>query len=237
MRFLAILLLAIPSITLAGNTSSVFSPNVNPNDRSFEFRYANALGEGDDPDNWAYRIHYQQAFNNDYRWRVVGQYRDTGTDTRFDAGRLELLWQYQHAAKSNSNRDAGLRFDLVTRNNDRPDYLGINWPNQWQLTDKLKLNAILISRVQIGENKRAGLFMYSRYKATYKLDNGQSIALESFFNHGSTNDNPTFNERSQQVGVATSGKLGEFKYKLGYLRGVSSRAPDNTVSLWFSRKL
>ncbi|MDF2177883.1 hypothetical protein P2G88_06430 [Aliiglaciecola sp. CAU 1673] len=225
------------SMAWAGNTGGVFGPVIDPQDRSLQYRYANAFGENGRDDNFAHRLHYQQAINADYHWRVALQYRDNQADLEFDQARAELLWQFQHSTQDNSDWDSAIRFDLIVREDDKPKDFGVNWTNQWRLSADWSARAILMSAVQFGENPGSGVQIRSRYSLTYKLPNKHSLALEGFFDHGNTSDFGQFHRKTQQIGPALNGKFAPFSYKLSYLRGISDASPDNSVIMWLNYDL
>lgn len=150
---------------------------------------------------------------------------------------MELQWQFQDTRKTNGIWDSALRFDLVTRDSDAPKDLGLHWTNQWRLADRWRATAVLLTFKQFDNNPQPGWQISSRYALGYRLDANHSIALESFISHGPLNRMGDFNERQQQVGPALSGRLLGLGYKLGYLRGVSSPTPDDTVVLWLNYAL
>jgi hypothetical protein len=70
-------MLALSPNMFASNTSGVHGPGVKDSDKSMQLRIALPPGDGDDQDDyWGYRLHYQQAFNDKVRGRIILQYRD-----------------------------------------------------------------------------------------------------------------------------------------------------------------
>lgn len=221
----------------AGNLGGVFGPKINPTDRSVQYRYALAPSDNGTDDNWGHRLHYQQALNTDYRLRGVVQYRDNQAGHEFDQARFEIHWQYQNSKNDAGNWDSALRLDFVARDEDRPHDIGLNWTNQWQLSDNLSAKAVLLTVIQVGDNEADGILLSSRYSLTYNTSNGLGLSLESYNTHGSTDDLAGFDETPQQIGPSISGKIGGLSYKAGYLFGLNDVTPDDTFTLWFTHKL
>ncbi|WP_100643700.1 hypothetical protein [Alteromonas facilis] len=216
----------------ATNTSGVHGPTVNPQDKSAMYRLGYTPGEDGDDDGWAHRFHYQQAFNQDFRWRLILQMRDVNQELEYDYLRAELLWHFKHA--STDNWDSGLRFDIRTRKGDRPEKFAINWTNQWQLSDKWRIRGILIGGWDFGGNANGGTTLETRASAMYKLTSGDRIGIEMFNEFGKLSDTGSFNEQEHSIGPAYTGKFDNIKYQLGYLAGVSDSADDHTFRLWLS---
>lgn len=236
-KFLLIVILALLSLNQvwATNTSGVHGPVVKPDDKSMMYRLGFSPGEDGGPDGYAHRIHYQQAFNGNLRWRVMSQFRDRGGDQDFELDyiRAELLWHFR--AKQNDNWDSALRFDIRARKGSRPEKFAINWTNQWQLSPKWRLRGILIPAWDFNGTAEGGTTIETRASLAYKMDSGHSISVEMFNDFGKISDMGSFNEQGHQVGPMLSGKVGGVGYQLGYLAGVSNGASDHAFRLWFNK--
>lgn len=57
-----------------------------------------------------------------------------------------------------------------------------------------------------------------------------------FNSWGKVTDIGSWNEQEHQLGPALSGKMGEFKYQLGYLAGISNSADDHDFRFWVSKQ-
>ncbi len=224
--------LLVSGIAWANNTSGVFSPVVDPNDKSMMLRTSFVPGQDGDSDSFAYRLHYQQAFNEVYRWRIIGQFRDTGAGHEYDYLRAELLWYL--TPNSSNNWDSGLRFDIRTRKGSRPEKFAINWTNQWQLTDKWQARGLFILGWDFGGNATGGTKLETRAGLSYKLESGQKAGLEMFSSYGKISDMGSWDEQEHQLGPVISGKWSDWKYQFGYLAGISDAANDHDFRVWFS---
>ena len=217
----------------ASNTSGVHGPVVNPDDRSAQYRLGFAPGEDGGQDAWAHRFHYQHAFNQDFRWRVITQFRDVADELEYDYLRAELLYHFRH--REQGIWDSGVRFDIRTRKGSRPELFSINWTNQWQFTPEWRLRGVVIGGWAFGGNAVGGTRLETRASLTRKLDNGSRFGVEMFNEFGKVNDMGDFNSQEHQIGPVLSGKLGGISYQLGYLAGISNGADDHTYRLWFGK--
>jgi len=218
---------------VAANTSGVFSPVVDPEDRSAMARWSFVPGEDGAKDSSALRIHYQHAINERFRWRAISQFRDVNNEFEYDYLRAELLWYL--TPNSTSDWDSGLRFDIRTRKGDRPETFAVNWTNQWQLSSKWRLRGIVSAGWDFGGQAVGGTNIETRASITYKSGAGPRVGVEMFNDYGRISDLGSWNEQEHQLGPVISGSLGGIKYQLGYLSGISSSADDHTFRLWLSR--
>ena len=84
--FLGLLILVLSTLSAAAqNTGGVFPPSVDEGHKSAQYRAAyNA-----DNDNFNQRLHYQQAINGDFMWRIIGQTRETASSD-FDLSLIHI---------------------------------------------------------------------------------------------------------------------------------------------------
>jgi len=117
--FLGFLILFFSSVTAAAqNTGGVFPPSVDEGHKSLQYRSAYNL----ENDNFAQRLHYQQAINGDFMWRIVGQTRETeSSDFDFDFLQAELFWEL---SPEDTDYRHGVRFDARLRDDNRPHQVG-----------------------------------------------------------------------------------------------------------------
>jgi long-subunit fatty acid transport protein len=88
-------LLSSSVYSVASNTSGVNSHGVKADDRSMQLRIALSPGdENGQQDNWACRLHYQYAFNDEFRGRMILQYRERGS-VQYEYIRAELLYNFK----------------------------------------------------------------------------------------------------------------------------------------------
>ena len=118
----------------AQSTGGVFGPVVRDGQNSAQLR----LGYDPDDDDYAARLHYQRVISDALRWRVIGQIRNTSeSDADLDYVQAEMLWQI---TPDGQDWQTGLRFDARIRDGDeRPDRVGLNWTNDFKLSDPTAL--------------------------------------------------------------------------------------------------
>jgi hypothetical protein len=182
-------------------------------------------------DNWAYRLHYQQAFNDTVRGRIIVQYHDRG-EFQYEYIRGEILYNFKKKA-TDGIWSSGVRFDLRQRRGGRPQEFAMHWTNQWDLPHGYTLRGILVGYQQFG-SKRAldGTFVETRASVNKKLDNGISIGIESFGGYGKLGGFGSFNNQRHQIGPVISGSFADFKFNARYLAGVSKGSRDHTFGLF-----
>lgn len=225
---------SVPSI--AQNTGAVFSPVVNPEHKSFQYRAVV------DPDNnageagFAQRLHYQQSIDGDLMWRLIGQTRKTSeSDVDFDFVQAELFWDM---SDDGDNYRTGMRFDVRLRDGDRPDQLGVNWMNQFHYSNGWSARAVLLGFIQVGDNSADGVNIQTRWQLAKKLKGGQSIGVEMFNSYGYSDDIGSFNEQNHTIGPIYSTPLtSNWSVFTGVLWGISDEAPDTELRVWLTRTM
>ena len=165
---------------MAQNTGGVFPPMVNEGHRSIQYRGAinpdNAAGEF----GFAQRLHYQQAINGDFMWRILGQTQKTdSSDFDFAFLQAELFWEL---SDDEDKHKTGLRFDARLTDGDSAEQLGLNWVNQFNFDDGWHARALVLSSVQIGDTAADGINLQTRARVGKKLENGPLIGVEMYNN-------------------------------------------------------
>jgi hypothetical protein len=223
---LMIVLLGYIPITNA-NISGVMGPNIDPNDRSIQFRSALSLADDSAKvDQWAYRIQYQHAFNDTFRGRIVMQYRDND-DFEYDFFRTELLYNFRKRAAA-GRWSSAVRFDLRTRRGSRAEEVAVNWGNQWDFSDGYRMRATLIAGQEVGGNRKSNdLSVQTRASISRKLESGVRIGLQMLNEHGELGNFGSISSQEVYIGPAISGDFGQFTYEFRYLNGVTSAVPSD----------
>jgi hypothetical protein len=230
----ALFCLVFGTQAMAGNTSGVHGPNVDPDDRSMQVRAALAPADNAaQQDQWAYRYHYQHSFNDKFRARIVAQYRDRG-DFEYDFLRAEFLYNFKKAI--DSNWSSGIRFDVRTRRGSRAEEIALHWTNQWNLDNGYRLRAIVLGNLQVGGSRSSNdLGIATRAGLSKKLDNGIRVGAEMFNSYGRLGNFGSFNEQSHQFGPTVAGSIGGFKYQLRWLKGLSNGSRDDNFEIRFDK--
>ncbi|MBF7074506.1 hypothetical protein ISG33_13955 [Glaciecola sp. MH2013] len=215
--------------TANANISGVMGPNIKEGDRSLQFRSAVSFADEDgEEDAWAYRLHYQHAFNDTWRGRVFLQYRDRG-NFEWDSVRTELLYNFKKTSP-NDNWSSALRFDLRTRRGSRSEDFAINWGNQWDLTEGFRARAMLVLGKQLGSSRTSNdLAVQSRASVSRKLENGLRVGVHLLNQHGELGNFASVNEQGVFFGPTISGSFGDVNYELRYLNGVTDASADHNL--------
>jgi len=230
-----ILLLLFTAYSDASNTSGVHGPIVKADDRSMQLRLAlSPSDENGEQDNWAYRLHYQHAFNDEFRGRMILQYRDRGS-FQYEYIRGELLYNFKKKA-NDGKWSSGVRFDIRQRRSDNPEMFAINWTNQWDLSNGIRVRGILIGAWEFGSDRASnGTEVETRGSVTKKLEGGLTVGVEMFNDFGRVGDFGSFNNQSHQMGPMIGGSLGGLKYEVRYLAGMSNGSRDHNFGLRFNK--
>lgn len=215
---------------IAQSVAGVFGPVVNEGHKSAQMR----LGFDPDSEKLATRVRYQQALNDDLMWRTTLQTRDTeDSDLDLNFVQAELFWQLPNVSE---NWATGFRFDGRVRADDRPNAINVHWMNQFALSDKLSMRAIVLTSTDVGTDAQDGTSVGTRTSLTYKKDSGINLGVEFHNSYGNSEHFGSFNNQNHQLGVFGSVPVAD-KWSIysGVLFGVSDSAPDTNLKLWFTR--
>lgn len=230
-----ILLFSFSAYSIASYTSGVHGPDVKADDRSMQLRLASSPGDKNgQQDNWAYRLHYQHAFNDEFRGRMILQYRDRGS-FQYEYIRTELLYNFKKKA-DDGQWSSGVRFDIRQRRSDSPEMVAINWTNQWDLSNGIRVRGILIGAWEFGSDRASsGTEIETRGSVTKKLEGGLTVGVEMFNDYGRVGNFGSFNKQSHQIGPMLGVSLSGLKYEVRYLAGVSNGSRDHNFGLRFNK--
>ena len=233
--FLTLIIAAITApISWAQNTGGIFPPTVNNGHKSLQYRVTI------DPDNnagqtgVAQRLHYQQAIDSDFMWRVVGQVKKTASsDLDFDFVQAELFWQM---TDDSAPVQSGLRFDARYRGDNRPEQFGLNWTNQFKLGNGWSARALALTAIQTGDNSADGVFLQTRGNIYRKIAGGQTIGMELYNNYGNSKNLGSFKTQGHTIGPFISTPLSEDISLYGGMQfGLSKAAPDTELRFWVTK--
>lgn len=208
------------------NNGGVHGPNVKAGTSSAEVRM-NTTNSNDASDGrQQYRMHYQQAFNDEFQLRMVLQYRDFGT-FEYDNVKAELLYNYKKA--SNDNYAAGVRFDVRTRRGQRPEDFVLNWTHQYNISDNMFVRAIGILGKNLTENGAGDKpsSIGTRFSISQKFTNGIMLSAELYNTYGELSDLEDFEDQTHQFGPAIMYRKNGWYAYARYLKGLSSATADN----------
>lgn len=211
--------------TFATNTTSVFSPEITPGSKSLEYRFSAVDQDGDDP--WAHRIHYQQAINDAWRWRLIAAFADPVDDNHeYRYSRGELQWQYLESEVA--GWDAALRFELqIADGDDEPSRARVAWTGKWDFDGGLQLRANVLTGREFGSASSDGWLFETRSQVSYPISEKSRIGIEMFNDFNDTDDFGSYSEQEHQVGPIFKTKFGgDVKLLTSLMFGVSRSAAD-----------
>jgi hypothetical protein len=224
------LALVTTPVAAAQNTGGIFSPVVNDDHRSAQYR----VTYNPDTEGLAQRAHYQQSINGDLMWRgLVSARKTSDSDVDFDFVQAELFWEL---SDDDDRWKRGLRFDARIRGDDRPGLLGMHWTNQFPVTDNWNARFVALSAIDVGDDARDGVFLQTRGNVFTRLDTGQTVGVEVFNSYGSTDDFRDFEEQTHQIGPFASFPVAEdWSLFTGALLGLTDASADAELRIWVVR--
>ena len=226
----AALVCALPTLAAAQNTGGVFPPMVTEGASALEYRATLRPQDGDD--GFAQRLHYQRAINTRLMWRVVGQVAGTTDDQDADFVQAELFWEL---SEDTDAWRTGLRFDAQVRDGSGPEQVNVSWTNQFPVGESLTGRFIALSKLQIGDRAADGLLLETRANLFGRTEGGVLVGIESYNNHGSTDDLDLFGA-TQQVGPFAVWPVADgWGLFTGVLLGANDQSPDADYRVWLTR--
>lgn len=236
-RFLLIAVLAVSSaagFASAQNLSSVSGPTVSADKREVEYRLGWVPADSGDDASIGHRIAYGASLNERRAFKVFANLSDRpGDDLRI----RNLNAQYLIELSPENARiwQTGIRFDARLSTGPGPERIGVNWLNQWRLSETLRARAQFIATRQLGDGARETVDFSFRSSLTWKATDQFDIALLAFTDLGNTDDFG-IDDRVQEAGPAISGDLPNgYGWTLGTLFGLTDRAPDHDFRFWITK--
>lgn len=233
--FLSAVALA-PSAAHALNTSSVFSPEVDAGSRSAEYR--GSFIPVDEDDEFAHRFHYQQAWNDTWRWRLISLHTDRGAgDLEFRYGRLEI--QQQIVESDKNGWDSAFRYELqIAEGDDLPHQTRFVWTNKWTYESGWEFRAIALTGVEFGAERADGLLLETRAQVTRKLAQKWKVGVEMYNDMNTTEDFGSFDEQDHQIGPIVKWSVSRaWRVESSLLLGASDAAADHEYRVHVIRSL
>ncbi len=217
-------------------TTNVYSSVISSALQGIEYRAAFVPEDGNIASRFRHRLHYQRLFKENLRWRTVIQGSDTiNGNLDLDFFQAELLWQIRNS--SVHSWDSALRFDArISLDNVNPDRIGVNWSNQFNLSDRWQARAIFLTAKDLGDGKRSGVLIRTWTQLRYRLQSGSTFAIEMFNSYGRTHSFGPFQRQKHQIGPLYSGRFNNgINYNLGILFGVSDAATNIDLRFFLSK--
>jgi len=233
MKRIFVLLTLLPALA-AANTSNVFSPDVDDGEREAEYRISFVPEDDPTPEVFSHRLHYQQAFNDSWRGRILAAQRSVGGDTlELRYTRLEVQWQYLE--DQDAGWDAAVRFEAQA-GDEGPNRFRVGWTGKWDLDGGWQLRANALVARQTGAGAAPGLLLETRSQVTRSMGNGMRLGVEMFNDLNTTADTGSFDEQEHQIGPVLKAKIGgDWSLLASFLFGVSDAADDGDFRLFVIR--
>lgn len=243
MRLPTYVLASATAIGLIGFATPVFAQigsgvpgaTVKDGEKFIQYRVAVDL-EDDSTGNSAIaqRVLYRQAINDKLSIRgSIQTLRTANSDFDFDYAKLEVTWQVTPELKP---YQMGLRLDLRTRANDRPDHIGLNWAHQMSFKDGWRARGALSGTVQVSDKTSDDIAFGGSAQLSRKLESGVRLGVHGFSSFGDSHGLLLLKRSSTVVGPFIEFKLGKtVPVMIGTLHGVTHNARDDQIRLFIGR--
>ena len=228
---------ALPAF--AQSASGVSGADVKAGDSSFEYRAAFAPEDDGRDEGFAHRLHFQHAFDDSWRGRVIVTQGKRGAEalTTQSVG-VEILRQFLESEKT-GGWDSAIRVDgTIPVEDGRPGRARIAWLNGLEFDDHWEARANVYFSSEFGDLRKDGVAIETREEMTYKLPSGMKIGAQMFNAYGTTDHFGSFDAQKHQLGPVLKGKVGKrVKYEFSTLFGLSRAASDADIRFFISYAL
>jgi len=218
----------------AQNLSSVSGPTVSADKREIEYRLGWVPANTGSTESFGHRIAYGASLNERTAFKMFANLSDRpGESLRVQNVNAQYLIEL--SPENARIWQTGIRFDARVSTGPGPDRVGVNWLNQWPLSDRLRARAQFIATRQLGDGARETVDFSFRSSLTWKATDQFDIALLAFTDLGNTDDFG-IDDRVQEAGPAISGDLPNgYGWTFGTLFGLTERAPDHDLRFWITK--
>lgn len=224
--------------SLAHATKKVYAPYVEQGELEIDLRSGYDIDDNGDT-NGAFKQKIGVGYGvNDY-WFVefYSVIKKDGADSS-DAQLTALEWEniFRLTEQGEYFVDVGVLTEVQYNTSGGPDKAELKLllaKDTGKFSHLLNIN----SEREFGEDSADetgfGLGWSSRYRYSPKFEPG----FEFYSDFGSLSNGSGFEQEKHQIGPVVYGKLGKFKYNVGYLVGASDAAPDGMVKALFEYEL
>ena len=220
----------------AQTTGSVSGPTVKPGPPVVQYRVSWLPGEDGGPDRIGQRLEWDTNLDDRHDLHLFASAGGPSNDQELTSLNSELVWAL---SPENATRwKTALRFDASVGLNGRASAVGMDWINEISFDGGWSARAMVLTAVQIGENRKDGVFLQSRFRLNRRLAGGQDIGVELYDGYGSTEALGSFNDENHRAGPYLSQPLANgWRLYSGILLGLSDRAAGSEFRLWISKTL
>lgn len=220
-------------------TGNVGSAGISAGERSVEWRAGM-----DDGGNLASRVHFDQAINGWYQFRVIGSFeRPDGEAWDYTGLTVENWFQWSEERNDNSGFNGGFRLSYGLADDTGPDEIEA----RLTLTDKFagdwEWRANIIAEAEAGESSEGGLALETRAQLSRAMrinalgSDDWRIGLEAFSEYGNTREIPGLKDQAHQIGPVLKVEWDNGVYLQTAARvGISRGADDGMIKLFIGRE-
>ncbi len=224
----ALLVLAAPHPALA--TKRISSPYVVQGELELEWKGGYEIDDDSDVNGaWVQKAAVGYGFNDWWKSEIeveVEKEGDDGADPEFTA----VAWEntFQLTQPGEHFVDVGVKAEVEKNLTGGPDKIEGKVLLAKNM-EKFSHRANLIVETEVGDDSgdevEWGFAWGSRYRYSESFEPG----IEWHAGFEDIGDEGAWDEQDHRVGPVAYGKLGHFKYDVGYLFGISDSAPDGTL--------
>lgn len=211
-------------------TKKVYNPYVEEHELELEWRGGFTHDDEDDEADgaWEQKAAVGYGFTNWFFGEIYGEFEKEGDDDDVEFSAIELEGKFQLTERGQFWVDVGLLAEYEINTLSGPDKIEGKLLLSKDI-GKFSHTANIALETEVGDDAEheveAGLSWSTRYRYKEEFEPGFEIHSE----FGPIDDPGGFDEESHQIGPVVYGKVGNFKYDVGYLFGVSDGAPDGEV--------
>jgi hypothetical protein len=214
----------------ANATKTVTSPTVEKGKLGLEWKGGYDIDDDDAVDGgWQQKTNINYGVTSFWATEAEANFRKTGASNA-DTETTSIAWKnkFQFLKQDENWLDGGVRVTTDFSTRGRADNLEVKLLLGKDV-GKFRHTTNLIVEREFGEDstddKGVGFSWNSRYRWKPEFEPG----IEIYSDFGPLNDGSSFDEESHQIGPVAYGKIGSFKYDVGYLFGVSDAAQDGQI--------
>lgn len=218
--------------TSAQNLAKVFSPDVKSGQSQVELRVAQNL----ETERTAHRFHYQHAFSDSWRMRVMWVSKgEEFDDLKWNNLRWEGQWQFRedevHAW------DSSVRFEIqLAEAEDSPSRLRVAWAGDRKLCDRWSLRGNFLVGQEVGEHRRDGLLLELRGQVACKANDKLTVGMNWFGKLNRSTELGKYHDQRHELGLVAKWKvMTDWAINAQGLVGISKAAQSRGMRLGVSR--
>ena len=130
----------------------------------------------------------------------------------------------------------GLRFDARVRERGSTGLIGLHWTNQFEITDRLSLRAMLLNFVQVGGRADDGVFPQTRLSLRRSIGR-LGVGLQSFSSYGRWSALASSSRQNHQLGPFADLAIGQgWSLFGGLLLGATDASADTNLRFWLTTR-